>query len=153
MLFPSLWERFGFTQRLALFANSTMYSSQSKGGVAGLLLLGASLGLVFNSCSPTYALIVSVLLPQSFATGMLYLLAYCIGLGSMLLLLAIFGRSIIAKLKWAVNPNGLFHKIIGALFIVVGVMILFSLDKALQTAILSSGLYDPIAEFEQLFTR
>ena len=117
------------------------------------MLLGASLGLVFNSCSPTYALIISVLLPQSFLSGVLYLAAYCLGLGAMLLLLAIFGRSIIVKLKWAVNPNGVFHKTIGVIFIVIGLVIILGLDKSIQTAILSSGLYEPIAQFERLFMK
>ena len=51
-------------------------------------MIGAALGPVFSSCSPTYALIVATVLPQSFLSGLFYISVYVIGLALMLLLVA-----------------------------------------------------------------
>lgn len=153
LLFPSLWEKFMITSGLTTLTSRLMGSSSNKSTVLKNITMGAALGPIFNSCSPTYALIVAAVLPQNFATGLVYLLAYSIGLGLILLLIAIFGRSLVTKLKWAVNPNGIFQKIVGCLFLIVGIGILLGLDKQLQTYILSTGLYDPIANLEESFRR
>jgi cytochrome c biogenesis protein CcdA len=115
------------------------------------ILLGAALGPVFNSCSPTYALIVAVLLPASFVSGLAYLLAYALGLGVILLLISIFGRALVTKMRWMSNPHGWFQKCIGILFIVVGFMVVFGFDKKIQTYVLEKGWYDPIMKIEESF--
>ena len=151
ILFPSLWERVMEKTRLAVVANQLMGRSQTSSGIKKDILLGAALGPVFNSCSPTYALIVATILPASFITGLGYLFAYSLGLGLILLLVSIFGRVIVQKFKWASNPDGLFQKVIGILFIIVGLSVIFSLDKQIQTYVLDSGWYDPIMKIEQSF--
>lgn len=122
-------------------------------GIKKDILLGAALGPVFNSCSPTYALIIAVLLPASFTSGIVYLLAYCIGLGAILLLLAIFGQALIAKIKWMSNPHGIFQKLIALTFVVVGLLILFGIDKQIQAEVLERGWYAPIESIEQGFMK
>jgi cytochrome c-type biogenesis protein len=151
MFFPALWEKLLLITGLHLVANKNMARAQSSSGIKRDILLGASLGPVFNSCSPTYALIVAVLLPASFASGLLYLFAYCIGLGAILLLLALFGRALITKIRWMSNPNGLFQKLIGALFIVVGLVVSLGIDKSIQTIVLDNGWYEPIESIEKSF--
>ncbi|MCY1549559.1 hypothetical protein D9M68_857330 [compost metagenome] len=130
-----------------------MGHSQSQSGVKKDILLGAALGPVFNSCSPTYALIVAVILPASFMAGLGYLVAYTIGLGVVLLLISIFGRVLVAKLKWMSNPNGVFQKIIGIIFITVGLIVMLGIDKQVQTFVLDQGWYDPIMKIEEAFQR
>jgi cytochrome c-type biogenesis protein len=149
LIFPVLWEKFMVDTGLAAVPNRLMGKSQDSKGYKKDILLGASLGPVFNSCSPTYALIVAVILPASFLLGVGYLVAYSIGLGSVLLLVSIFGRILVDKMRWMSNPNGLFQKIIGVLFILVGIFIIFGLDKKLQTFVLDSGWYDPIMRIEK----
>lgn len=149
MLVPSLWERALLASNLHLTANRNMAQAQKSSGIKKDILLGAALGPVFNSCSPTYALIIAVLLPASFASGAVYLLAYCIGLGAILLLLAIFGQALIAKIKWMSNPHGVFQKIIALIFIVIGLLILFGIDKKIQAVSLERGWYAPIESIEQ----
>lgn len=150
-LFPQLWEKAG--ARLNIRSNRLLASASRKKGIGRDILMGAALGPVFSSCSPTYALIVASILPASPGTGLLYLLAYCVGLGAVLLLIAIAGQRLSSKLGWASNPNGWLKRILGIMFIGVGVSVLFGLDKILQTAILDSGLYDPIEKLEQYFLR
>ncbi len=111
--------------------------------------MGAALGPVFSSCSPTYALIIATVLPVSFGEGIAYLAAYVIGLSAILLLIGLLGQQFVAKLGWASNPRGWFKRIIGALFIVVGCAVLLGLDKELQALIINNGLYDPIDTFER----
>ena len=52
-------------------------------------MVGLSLGPVFSSCSPTYAIILAVILPASFLTGLLNLFAYVLGLSIALLVIAL----------------------------------------------------------------
>ncbi|MEO6109963.1 MAG: cytochrome c biogenesis protein CcdA [Candidatus Saccharimonadales bacterium] len=151
LLFPKLWEKFMDISRLSLAANRFMGVSQGKTGIRKDILLGAALGPIFNSCSPTYALIVAVILPTSFVTGLGYLIAYSIGLGAVLFLISIFGRILVNKMKWMSNPHGIFQKVIGCLFIIVGLVVIFGIDKQIQTYVLNKGLYDPIIQVEKSF--
>lgn len=149
MLFPVLWEKVMLATRFATASNRQMSSSGNETGVKKDILLGAALGPVFNSCSPTYALIVAVILPTSFTLGLGYLLAYATGLGLILLLISIFGRVLVNKLKWMSNPRGIFQKIVGISFVIVGLFVIFGIDKRVQTFVLENGWYDPIVRIEE----
>lgn len=151
LLFPVLWEKFMLVTRLNLLASRFMGQSTRTAGVKKDIILGAALGPVFNSCSPTYALIIAVVLPASFVSGLGYLIAYCIGLGLILFLISIFGRILVNKMKWMSNPRGIFQRVIGSLFIIVGVCVIFGLDKQIQTYVLENGWYDPIMHIEESF--
>lgn len=149
LLFPVLWEKFMEKTGLIVLTSRIMGGSAGKSGVKKDILLGAALGPVFNSCSPTYALIVAVLLPASFISGLGYLFAYVLGLGLVLLLVSIFGRTLVNNIKWMSDPRGAFQRSIGVLFILVGIFILFGFDKLTQTYILENGWYDPIMRIEE----
>jgi len=151
LLFPILWDNFMMKTGLATMTNRLMGQSEGKVGFKRDVILGAALGPVFNSCSPTYALIVAVILPVSFMTGVGYLIAYSIGLGLILLLISIFGRLLVNKMKWMSNPRGIFQKVIGVLFIIVGLSVIFGIDKGIQAYVLENGWYDPIIRIEESF--
>lgn len=146
-LFPSLWERVG--AKLNLTSNSLLAKASQKQGVGRHILVGAALGPVFSSCSPTYALILATVLPVAPTEGLVYLLAYVLGLSGMLLLIGLLGQQFVSKLGWASNPKGWFKRLVAVLFILVGVAVLFGLDKQVQAFILESGLYDPIDALER----
>ncbi len=149
LLIPSLWERLMIATGWQAGANRLMARSQKEKGLGGDILLGAALGPVFNSCSPTYALIVAVILPASFGVGLLYLVAYAVGVATILLLISIFGRALADKLRWLSNPGGWFKKTIGALFLIVGVLVIFGIDKRVQSYVLENGWYDPVMRIEE----
>lgn len=153
LLFPSLWEKLMIATGWQAGANRLMAKSQKGDGTMKDILLGAALGPVFNSCSPTYALIVAAVLPVSFSTGVVYLVAYSLGLASILLLIGLFGRVFVNKVKWLSNPNGLFKKIVGVIFIIVGLAVLLGIDKKVQTYVLENGWYDPIMKIEESFRK
>ena len=152
MLFPQLWERVMTATGLQNRANRAMDKSYRRGGVGGDILLGAALGPTFSSCSPTYALILAAVLPVSFAEGVVYIVVYAIGLAVTLLLVGLLGQAFARKLGWLTNPSGWLRRTIGILLILVGLAVIFGLDKQLQTFVLDSGWYDPIARFEQSIT-
>lgn len=150
---PDLWERLPFTNELNLRSNRLLSRSYGQKSMAGDALVGFSLGPVFNSCSPTYALIVAGVLPASFIQGMTYLTAYALGLAGTLLLVAYAGQGIVTKLKWLSDPKGWFRRLVGIAFIIVGLMVLFGFDKRFQSFVLEQGWYDPIANLEQRLER
>lgn len=151
LLFPKLWEPLG--ARLNISSGKLLGRAGQKQGTGGAILTGAALGPVFNSCSPTYAFILAAVLPTSLGVGLSAIVAYAVGLSLMLLLIGLLGQRLIAKLGWAVNPNGWFRKILGVIFIIVGLFVLSGLDRALQTYLVEQGVYDSISEFERSLLR
>lgn len=147
LLFPKLWAMVG--GRLDIQSNKLLGKAGQKRGMTGAVLTGAALGPVFNSCSPTYAFILAAVLPSSLTAGLSAIVAYALGLSLMLLLIGLLGQRLVAKLGWAVSPNGWFRKILGVIFIAVGLFVLFGFDKIVQTYLVDQGFYDAISEFER----
>lgn len=144
MLQPKLWEWLALKTGVSKLGGVKVKS----GTAVNDIVTGAALGPVFNSCSPTYLFIVGIILPGSFAQGFAAIIAYALGLALVLLVIAIGGRSVVQRLGWAANPHGAFRRILGTLFIVVGLFVIFGLDKKLQTFILDRGWYAPISNLE-----
>lgn len=149
LLVPALWDRVSTRLRLQSRTSASLDRSVSRQSLGGDILTGAALGPVFSSCSPTYALIVAAVLPVSFVEGVAYVLAYAVGLAGMLLLIALLGRRLVKRMGWIADPDGWFRRTVGVVFVLVGIAVISGLDKHLQTWILDTGLYDPIARFEE----
>ncbi|MDA1061005.1 MAG: sulfite exporter TauE/SafE family protein [bacterium] len=149
MVFPSIWDRLSF--KLKLYKSETLlHKSGQKKGLGGAVLLGASLGPVFSTCSPTYALILGIVLPQSFTVGLTNIIVYSVGLMIPLLLIGYGGQKIASKFKGASNPKGWLKRSLGVLLLVTGILIFTSYDKVLEAYILESGYLGPIG-IEQSF--
>ncbi len=148
-VFPVLWEQ--VSARIGLFnsSNRLLGAAYKKQGLGGAVLIGAALGPVFSSCSPTYAFIVAAVLPVSFAQGFAYLIAYAVGLSVTLLLVAYVGQAFTRQFRAFNNPNGWLIRAVGVLFIVVGMLVLFGLDKKFQAYVLEQGWYDPVSSLEE----
>lgn len=149
LIWPSLWDRLAVATGISAGADKLLHKSRDETGTRRDILLGAALGPVFNSCSPTYALIIAVTFPASFMEGFVYLVAYAAGLSLILLLISLFGAAVVDRLNWLSDPHGTFRKVIGVLFLVVGFGVIFGLDKELQAWILENGWYDPIKRIEE----
>lgn len=146
---PAFWEKVALKTGLATAPNQFLASTSNSKGTARDILIGVALGPIFTSCSPTYALIVASILPATFITGLAYLLAYAAGLSTMLLLITLLGQRFVQKLGWLSNPSGIFRRIIGILFVLVGVIVLFGWDKKIQIYVLDHGWYGPIVNIEE----
>lgn len=109
--------------------------------VWGDILLWASLGPIFASCSPTYAILLSVVFPKSFLQWVLYTLVYSLGFALLLWVFVYGGRAIIKKFSRAVNPYWRFKKLLGFLLIITWFLIVTGYMKDLQTAFLNDQKY------------
>lgn len=113
-------------------ANELTQEAVAHKGIRGDILLGAALWPIFASCSPTYALLLSLIFPQSFSQGIVYTIIYALGFGLLLLVIAYGGRAIVKKLRRAVNPNGAFKKILGGVLILMGILIATGSIKSIE---------------------
>lgn len=147
-LVPRVWEIIALKSGLHLASNKLLGKSFQKSGLGGDILTGLALGPVFSGCSPTFAFVVASVLPKSFAEGMIYLVAYAVGLAGMLLTVAYLGQGLVSKLGWLSDPNGLFRKVIGVIFIIVGLSIMTGFDKRVESYTINQGWYAPISNLE-----
>ncbi|TSD06320.1 MAG: cytochrome C bioproteinis protein transmembrane region [Parcubacteria group bacterium Greene0714_7] len=146
-LFPSLWEN-QFIARLSTKSNILLGKGSKKNSFWGDVIVGSALGPVFSTCSPTYFIVLATVLPVRPALGVLYLLAYTIGLCLALLIVSIVGQKIMNALGVAANPKGWFKRILGIIFLIVGIAIIGGLDKKTQLFLLDAGFFD-VTKIEQ----
>ncbi len=147
-VFPILWEKINMGLGLGSRSNQLLAQSGSHKNRWGDVLIGLSLGPVFSSCSPTYFLILATVLPRSLAVGTLYLIAYALGLGLILLLVSMLGRRFTSRAAWATNPKGWFKRGLGVVFIIIGLLIFTGTDKKIQTYLVQNNYY-PGGSLEQ----
>lgn len=148
LAFPKLWDKVPGMHKVSVGSNKLVGSGHQKKSFWGDVLIGAALGPVFSSCSPTYFVILATVLPESFIVGTVYLLGYIAGLSVVLLLIALLGQKVLGKLLNLADDKGWFKKVVGVLFVVIGIAIIFGYDKAFETAVLDSGLLDEVINIE-----
>jgi len=140
---PELWEK--LVIRLNWQAASQRLlgrGERNKDKYIGPVLIGVALGPVFASCSPTYAFILASILPSSFGAGLIYLATYALGLALALLAVALAGRRLIARFAWAVDTHGLFRRLLGVLFIAIGVVIIAGYEVRIEVAVANHLPFD-----------
>lgn len=151
-VFPKLWEEIVLRSRFVFGAQANLSKANNQTGVWSDVVIGASLGPVFSACSPTYALIVAVILPTTPILGIAYLTAFVLGLALMLALIAIFGLGLIRKLGWSLNPYGPFRRILGIVLVIIGMMVMTGTDKLILSTLVQNGWYDFQINFESNFS-
>jgi cytochrome c-type biogenesis protein len=153
LLFPDTWSNLSYKLGLSRWSDNNLEkTNEIKSGFAQEIFTGFALGPVFTSCSPTYLYILAVILPANLAWGILNLIVYILGLASVLFLVSILGQKLTKRMNWAANPNGLFKQIIGGLFILVGLAIIFGWIKDLEVWSIEL-LGDTIIKFENEILR
>ncbi len=123
MFFPHLWNGLPFVNFLNRKSNTLLSTGYQKNSVIGDIIMGAALGPVFSSCSPTYFVILATVLPASFAMGFVDLIAYALGLSGSLLIIALAGQKLVDALGVAIEPGGWFRRSLGVIFVVVGIAV------------------------------
>ncbi|RJR14005.1 cytochrome c biogenesis protein DipZ [Candidatus Parcubacteria bacterium] len=141
ILFPNLWVKVPGVNLLNRSSNKLLATGYQEGGFWGDVVMGAALGPVFASCSPTYFIILATVLPAQPALGLIYLAAYAAGLALALLLIAILGEKLIQRLGVTLDPNGKFFKTIGVILILVGILVLTGYMKKVEAWFVERG-YD-----------
>jgi cytochrome c biogenesis protein CcdA len=148
LLFPQIWAKVPMINRLSNVSNKALGAGHTKNSYTGDMLVGASLGPVFTTCSPTYLFIIATILPAGFIVGLLYLLGFVLGLSVSLLLIAFFGNKLMSKITARMDTANKTKKVFAVIIIVIGIAIMTGYDKKLETAILDSG-YGATINFEE----
>lgn len=142
-LFPTAWDRVSVSLGLQRRSAERLVSARRREGFAGSVLTGAALGPVFTSCSPMYGYVVVTVLPARPAYGLLLLVLYVVGLCVTLLAIALLGRRVLARTGWLADPHGWLRRSLGAVFVVVGLLVLTGLDRDLQTWLIANSPVRP----------
>ena len=146
MLFPRLWDSLGFVGALNRNSNKLLATGYQQNSLWGDALMGAALGPVFTSCSPTYFVILATVLPASFAMGFVDLFAYTLGLCGFLYIIALTGQRLVDKLGVTIEPEGWFRRGISVLFITVGVLVFTGTMARVELWLLERGFDVTIIE-------
>ncbi|HSH55719.1 MAG TPA: cytochrome c biogenesis protein DipZ [Candidatus Limnocylindrales bacterium] len=149
MLFPGVWAKaiagLGIEHRSQSLLGKAF---QNKNKTVSAILIGTALGPVFSSCSPTYAWVLATVLPSNTYLGLFYLVIYCLGVATSLLAIALLGRKLLERVKWASDPKGWFQRAIAILFIIVGIFIITGWDKKVQTYLVDKDFLN-LVQLEQ----
>jgi len=123
MVFPKLWTMIPGVNALNLGSNKLLTAGYQRGGAWGDAIMGAALGPVFASCSPTYFIILATVLPATPILGTVYLIAYAVGLSLALLAVALLGEKLVSWLGITLDPGGKFFRGIGVVLVIVGLLV------------------------------
>jgi cytochrome c biogenesis protein CcdA/thiol-disulfide isomerase/thioredoxin len=143
LLFPQAYE--SILIRLNVQAKSQQLlgrSASRRERYLGPVITGAALGPVFSSCSPVYAYILATILPANFTEAIFYMISYILGLSCMLLLIGHLGQRFITRIRFAIDPRGIFQRTVAALFILVGILIFTGGNVRLQTYVSEHTPFD-----------
>lgn len=149
-IFPNIWKKFSTKIGFAWKSNQWLGKSSTKSGFLWSVLIGFSLWPVFSSCSPTYAIILAVILPISFAFWFINLLAYVLWLAIVLLAIALLWQKFSSKLKWISDPKSMFKKVLWVIFLIVWLTILTGFDKKIEAHLIQKW-FVWAGNFEQIF--
>ncbi len=144
-LFPGVWDRISAMLSLQSRSSGQLAKARQREGVTGQILTGAALGPVFSSCSPLYGYVIVTVLPADFWYGMTLLAAYVVGLCATLLAISLAGQRLLRNVRWIADPHGWFRRVLGGVFVLVGIIIITGFDKTMQTWILENSPITPWA--------
>ncbi len=150
MVFPALWAKIPGVNALNMESNKLLTSGYQRGGFWGDAIMGAALGPVFASCSPTYFIILATVLPATPVLGTVYLVAYALGLAGALLAVAILGEKLVGWLGITLDPSGKFFKGIGIVLVVVGLLVFTGYMKKIETYLVERGFDATFLELKLL---
>ena len=132
-MFPHIWTVMS-SKLFGSRANTSLDRAQDiESSTMRAVVTGAVLGPVFSTCSPTYSLLLATVFPVSFVSGIVYTLIYALGLSLVLLAIAIFGSSLVRRLRIFADESGIFRKVLGLILVVVGLLIVTGIDKKIET--------------------
>jgi len=144
-LFPSVWDRVSAVLSLQSRSTTRLAKARDREGLTGQVLTGAALGPVFSSCSPLYGYVIVTVLPAEFWYGMTLLAFYLVGLCGTLLAISLLGQRLVRNVRWLADPHGWFRRVLGGVFVLVGIAIITGFDKTFQAWVLE---HSPIAPWD-----
>lgn len=115
------------------------YSSLNvpEGGLAGGFFLGMSLGILWIPCvGPILGAVLAYVASVGnipFGAGMLFV--YSVGMSLPMLSIAYYGKKVTGRYQWFVKRGPVLKKLSGLVLIVIGIMLLFNIDKLIIRAL------------------
>ncbi len=147
LIFPSFWGKILSKTVFQSQSISLLHKHLPNKNVVGLVILGVVLGPVFISCSPTYFLILGVIIPQNLLLGIGYLSLYLLGIGVVLLTIAYLGRKIFVIINNIASDTGVLKRGIGVLIILFSILMWTGHQKKLESWLLDQG-WIGVTDFE-----
>ena len=110
-------------------------------GLLGGLILGMSLGILWIPCvgpilGAVFAYVAGAAGASNLLHGTVLLLVYSLGVSIPMLVIAYSGKSISSHVSWFTKKSHLFKRLSGLVLIMVGLMMLFEIDRYLKKVLL-----------------
>ncbi len=136
MLSTSLTEKFALLTRRLANVGSRLSITNTQNGFIGGVVFGSLIGLVWTPCAGPIlaAVIVQTVIQQTTFGSFLTVLAFGIGAGVPMLIIALFGRVIVEKFTFLKEKAELFRKILGAIIIATVLYMIYSDNFAVSFA-------------------
>lgn len=137
LLFPKIFEL--AAQRLSGFSTKAQQLSQKAGDKNfGGFVLGVILGLIWTPCAgPILGSILTLIATQTnFSQAIPLLLAYSIGAGVPMLIIAYGGQTVTTKVRAIAKYTNFLQKLFGLIILLLAVAMYFQYDLKLQAKIL-----------------
>ncbi|MFO0781020.1 MAG: cytochrome c biogenesis protein DipZ [Candidatus Gracilibacteria bacterium] len=154
LIFPSVFEKVlfhlqNFFNRLVPPKQAILPETQKKKGLINGFLVGASLGLVWVPCAGPIlgAILTLAVTQQDLGKVILLMLAYSLGAGLPMLLIAYGGNFIVTRLKFLKERGILIQKISGVVLMLGVIFIALGLDVKISTQL--ADLFPSFNQFEQ----
>lgn len=114
-------------QRLAQVGASSNQLGQPQTGFWGGVLLGGLVGIIWTPCAGPIlaAVLIQAVLQQTTASSFFVILAFGVGAGVPMLLIALFGRGLMQRLSFFKTHALLFRKLLGAIIIISVIYIIY----------------------------
>lgn len=121
------------------FGTLSGYSSlkMPEDGIAGGFFLGMSLGILWIPCvGPILgAVLAYVASVGNIPYGAWMLFIYSVGMSLPMLSIAYYGKKVTSRYQWFVKRGHVLKKLSGLVLIVIGIMLLFNIDKLIIRAL------------------
>jgi cytochrome c-type biogenesis protein len=121
------------------FGSISGYSNLNmpEGGLAGGFFLGMSLGVLWIPCvGPILGAVLAFVASMGNITyGAWMLFVYSVGMSLPMLSIAYYGKKATNRYKWFVKRGPMLKKLSGLVLIVIGIMLLFNIDKLIIKAL------------------
>lgn len=128
MMSSFLTEKFNLlTQRLTRVGSSVKAANNPESGFWGGFLFGGLVGIIWTPCAGPIlaAIIVQVAILQEGFMSVVNVIAFAIGAGLPMLLIAWIGRSMMARFHVFRDHAGLFRKVLGAVIIATALFLMY----------------------------
>lgn len=129
MMSTYLTEKFAlFTNRLTNIGGSLKIANNPESGFLGGLIFGGLVGIIWTPCAGPIlaAVIVQVVLQHTTLTSMLAVLAFGVGAGLPMLLIALLGRRLINHFTFIRNKANTFRKLLGLIIVLTSLYLIYS---------------------------